>query len=172
MRTWMCALLLAILASAGCGMQRSATKEPRPLTPASATAVEHGVRAFMGAVAHDVTQDGPGAWRGYFEDSPAFFMADEGNLVFPNSAAATAAIEDLAHNIKQIELHWGDDLRVDPLTTDLAVAAASYHEMRVSTAGERVEEKGFFTGVAEYRDGRWQFRDAHWSVVAPPPAVP
>jgi hypothetical protein len=35
-----------------------------------------------------------------------------------------------------------------------------------------VEESGFFTGTAEYRSGRWQFRNAHWSVAAPPPDVP
>jgi hypothetical protein len=172
MRTWLLAILVATLANAGCGMQRSATEETQSLAPASATAVEHGVRAFMGAVAHDVTQNGPGAWRGYFENSPAFFMADEGKLVFPNSASASAAIDDLARNVKQIDLQWGSDLRVDPLTTDFAVVAASYHETRVSRAGERVDENGFFTGVAEYREGHWQFRDAHWSVAAPPPAVP
>ncbi len=31
--------------------------------------------------------------------------------------------------------------------------------------GQRVEESGFFTGLAELRNGRWQFRDAHWSVI-------
>ncbi|MGB7623480.1 MAG: hypothetical protein WBN92_14110, partial [Terriglobia bacterium] len=69
-------------------------------------------------------------------------------------------------------LNWGEDLRVDPLTPDLAVVAASYHEVLVNTAGRRVEETGFFTGTAEYRDGRWQLRNAHWSVAAPPPPVP
>lgn len=142
------------------------------LTPARATAVENGVRTFMRAVAHDITQDGPAAWRKYFADSPAFFMASEGLLVFPNSAAAAAGIQDLTRTVKQINLRWGDDLRVDPLTPDLAVVAASYHEVRVDTAGQRVDESGFFTGTAEYRDGRWQFRNAHWSVVAPPAAVP
>jgi hypothetical protein len=98
-------------------------------------------------------------------------MASEGRLVFPNSASATAAIQELPRTIKQIDLRWGDDLRVDPLTPDLAVVAASYHEVQVSPEGRRVEEAGFFTGIAEHRDGRWQFRNAHWSVAVPTPPV-
>ncbi len=165
-------LLFATVTSAGCGTPRSSSGESRSLTPARAAAVEGGVRAFTRAVAHDVTQDGPAAWRRHFSDSQSFFMAAEGQLVFPNSLAATAGIQDLARTIKQIELRWGDDLRVDPLAPDLAVVAAPYHEVRVNTGGQRVEEDGFFTGIAEYRDGRWQFRNAHWSLPVPTPPVP
>jgi len=172
MRKWQCAFLLATLLSAGCGTQRTESGEPQSLTPAPAAAVEDGARTFMRTVAQDVTQNGPAAWRKHFADSPSFFMASEGRLAFPNSAAATAAILDLARTIKQIKLRWGDDLRVDPLAPGLAVVAASWHEVRVDTAGRRLEESGFFTGTAEYRGGRWQFRNAHWSVAAPPPDVP
>jgi hypothetical protein len=59
-------------------------------------------------------------------------MASEGRLQFPDSAAASRAIQDLTRIIKHIE-------------------------------------NGFFTGLAELRNGRWQFRDAHWSIVAPAP---
>jgi hypothetical protein len=98
-------------------------------------------------------------------------MADEGRMAFPNSTVATAGIQDFARTIKQMELRWSDDLRVDPLTPNFAVIAATYKEVRLDTAGHRIEETGFFTGTAEHRDGRWQFRNAHWSVLAPPPAV-
>jgi hypothetical protein len=142
------------------------------LTPARAAAIDSGVRAFMMAVAHDITQDGPAAWRKHFADSPAFFMAADGQLAFSNSAAATAGIQSLTRTIKRIELRWGDDLRVDPLATNLAVVAVSFHEIRVDNSGKRVEENGYFTGTAEYRDGRWQFRNAHWSDPVPPATVP
>ena len=52
--------------------------------------------------------------------------------------------------IAQIELRWGDDLRVDPLTRDLAVVGSSYHESRVDPGGKRTEENGYFTGVVQY----------------------
>lgn len=153
------AFLLATVTFIGCSTH---------LTPARANAVEKDLRAFMGSVAHDITQEGPAAWRRYFADSPAFFMAVNGRLVFPNNAAATVGIQQVASAIKQIDLRWGDDVRVDPLSQEFAVVAASYHEVRVDTAGQRVEETGFFTATAEYRDGHWQFRNVHWSVPVPP----
>jgi hypothetical protein len=99
-------------------------------------------------------------------------MAVDGHLVFPDSAAASAGIHQAAIEIKQIELVWGSDLRVDPLTSDLAVVATSWNEVQVNGAGKRSDEAGFFSGVVEYRNGRWQFRDAHWSLAAPAPPTP
>jgi hypothetical protein len=168
----LCALLFATVTSMGCHRQGRLSSESQSLTPASTAIVEDGVRGFMQAVAHDVTVAGPAAWRKQFADSPSFFMAADGQMVFPDSAAATKGIYDLALDIKQIELVWGNDLRVDPLTPVLAVVAAPYHEVRVNTSGLRVEEAGFFTGIAEYRDRRWELRDCHWSVMTPPPAAP
>jgi hypothetical protein len=173
MRTLLYALLLCALISAGCGAQHAGLGEWQALTPERAAAVDSGVRAFMRDVAHGVTQDGPAAWRKYFADSPAFFMAVNGKIAFANSAEVTTGLPQVALAIKQIELKWGDDLRVDPLAPDLAVVGAPYHELQVWADGHHVEDSGYFTGVAQYRSGRWQFRDAHWSEpVPPPPAAP
>jgi hypothetical protein len=128
---------------------------------------EQDVKTFAQEVARDVSAEGPSAWRKHFADSPAFFMAVNGRMAFPNSAAATTGIEGVSKEITHIELKWGDDLRVDPLTPDLAVIAASYHEVQVHAAGNTVNDNGFFTAVAEKRDGHWQFRDAHWSSATP-----
>jgi hypothetical protein len=51
------------------------------------------------------------------------------------------------------------------------VVASSWHEVLVDTAEKSIDEKGFFTGIAEYGDGRWQLRNAHWSVAAAPPPI-
>ena len=147
-----------IIAALPCG---SAAREPRPQTPHHD--VDQAVRAFMQSVAHDVTQDGPLAWIKYFDAGPAFFMADNGALAFPNGAAAKEGTRKFAQTISHIELKWGDNLRVDPLSSDLAVVGASWHEVQVDTAGHRADSAGYFTGLAEYRRGRWQFRNAHWS---------
>jgi hypothetical protein len=138
------------------------------LTPSESAAIESGVRAFAQFVAADVTREGPSAWRRHFADTPSFFMAVNGRMAFPDSAAATAGIQEASRAIRQIELHWGDDLRVDPLAPNLAVMAASYHEIQMSADGHRVDENGFFTGTAESDGSRWQFRNAHWSSLAPP----
>jgi hypothetical protein len=144
--------------------------QPAPFTKERAAAVDKAVRAFAQEVARDVTQDGPIAWQKYFSDSPDFFMAVNGHLVFPNGAAAKEAMKDVARAFTHIELRWDDDLRIDPMAPDLAVIATSYHEVRVASSGARIDEDGFFTAAVEYRDGRWQFRGVHWSA-APAAAV-
>lgn len=170
MCTWRNRLLIgiAIISVLG-GTAKPARAQSHSLTPERAAAVEDGVRAFTRTVAHDVTEEGPIAWRKHFADSPSFFMAVDGRLVYQNGAMAMAAIPDLARAIKHIELRWGDDLRVDPLTANLAGVAVSWHEVIVDAAGKSMDEAGYFTGIAEYRDGRWQFRNAHWSAVSPTP---
>lgn len=84
-----------------------------------AGATESSVRTFMALVAHDVTREGPLAWLRYFDDSPAFFMAVNGQLAFPDSNAAKVGTREFARRIQHIELNWGQDLRVDPLLSDL-----------------------------------------------------
>ena len=139
----------------------------------SAPEVERSVRAFMQTVAHDVTQQGPPAWRKFFSHGPKFFMASGGHLVFPDYPSADKAINNLAATIKHIDLTWGGDVRVDALSPTLAVVATPWHEVRTLTSG-RVDDSGFFTGTVEFMDGRWQFRDVHWSVAgaAEPKAKP
>jgi len=159
MRVLTAALIAAALASSGCERTHG-------------SAVTDAVRQFAQDVAHDVTREGPAAWRRYFSPSPSFFMASDGQLVFSSAASAARGIDDLTRTVRSIELRWGDDLRVDPLSPDLAVLASSWSELRVAADGGRVTDRGFFTGVAERRDGRWKFRNAHWSVAAPEPKAP
>lgn len=164
-------LLLAAFGSAGCSAHAAGSAESQALTPASAAAIDESARAFMRTVAHDVTQEGPLAWLKFFSTGPEFFMAVNGQLAFPNAAAAKDGTQNFARTHSHIELTWGDDLRVDPLTAELAVVAASWREIQVDKAGHRTEETGFFTGLVEYREGHWRFRDAHWSApMSPPPA--
>jgi hypothetical protein len=168
---WCSTLLLAAFGSTGCSASLAGSAELQSLTPASAAAIEESARTFMHTVAHDVTQEGPLAWLKFFNTGPEFFMAVNGQLAFPNAAAAKEGTQNFARTLNRIDLTWGDDLRVDPLTAELAVVAASWREIQVDRAGHRIEEAGYFTALAEYRDGRWRFRDTHWSApVSPPPA--
>ncbi|HEY1422410.1 MAG TPA: hypothetical protein VGF20_03085 [Candidatus Acidoferrum sp.] len=133
------------------------------LTSAQKQVVEDGVRRLMLGVAHDVSTDGPVAWHKYFADSPAFFMAVDGQLAFANSEAAAAGTDNFAKTIQHIELHWGDQVRVDALTAEFAVVATPWVEVQTDLKGHAATTSGFFTAVAENRDGQWRFRDAHWS---------
>jgi hypothetical protein len=173
MRVLIAVLVAAALASSGCERPHgSAGAAPATLSPATRAAVSDGVRQFAQDVAHDVTREGPAAWHRYFSASASFFMAADGQLVFSNATSAARGIDDLTRTVKSIELRWGDDLRVDPLTPDLAVMASSWSELRVAADGGRVTDRGYFTAVAERRDGRWKFRNAHWSVAAAAPKAP
>lgn len=164
---WLSIFLLATLAGTGCGRPTNSGGS-QVLTAARASAIDTAVRALMSSVARDVTQEGPLAWLKYFETAPSFFMAVNGQMAFPNRAAADEGTQSFARTISHIELEWSD-VRVDPLTPEFALVASPWHERQVDVAGRRVEEGGFFTGVAEYRDGQWQFRDAHWSSPVSPP---
>ncbi len=156
-------VLLVLIASSGIDLRAARPSDSQSPPPTTAATTEGGVRTFMAQVAHDVTQEGPVAWIKYFENSPAFFMAVNGQLAFPDYNAAKVGTQEFARTNRSIELTWGQDLRVDTLTAEFAVVAVSWREIQIDTAGHRVEESGMFTGLVEFRDGRWQFRDVHWS---------
>jgi hypothetical protein len=168
---WQSTVLLATFALSGCSARTGGSAELQSLTPASAATIGESARTFMHIVAHDVTQEGPLAWLKFFDTGPKFFMAVNGQLAFPSAAAAEEGTQNFARTINRIDLTWGDDLRVDPLTAELAVVGASWREVQVDKGGHRIEETGYFTGLAEYRENRWRFRDAHWSApISPLPA--
>lgn len=139
-----------------------------PLEPAARAAVISSVRSFAQQVAHGITHDGPSAWQRYFALTPQFFMAVNGRLQFADGEAARQGIAALPGMIRHITLRWGDDLRVDPLGADLAMVATSYTEELESPDGQQHRDRGFFSAVAERRDGQWRFRDAHWSSQSEP----
>jgi len=165
--------LVAAIAQVACGPSTASRSSAGiPLDGDHAAAIRDSVRAFAVTMAHGISARGPAAWRGYFADDSAFFMAAEGQLVFASSEAATRGIEALTRMIAHIELQWRDPVRVDALAPGIAVVGMPYHETRVDSAGRRIDENGYFTGVAEHRGSGWQLRNAHWSVVPPPPAAP
>jgi hypothetical protein len=167
MRIWRGIWLVPVVLAMGCQAHRDGGESAQALTPAARAAVEESVRQFMGSVAHDITTEGPTAWSREFEEGPDFFMAVNGKLAFSSGDAAAQGIRGLPLLIKSIELRWGDDLRVDPLTPDLAVVGTPYQEVQVDPKDHEARSSGYFTGVVERQNGKWKFRDAHWSEAAP-----
>jgi hypothetical protein len=167
MRSCLCVLLFAVVSLGQARGQAAPGTGARPMAADEAARVNGEVRSLMATIARDVTREGPTAWRKHFADSPEFFMVNDGQMAFPDSATAAKGTEAFAATIKSIRLEWGSDLRVDPLTPKFAVVAVSFFEDQEQLTGKHVEERGYFTGVAELRDGRWQLRDAHWSSPRP-----
>jgi hypothetical protein len=154
-------LVLAV-ALASCNT-REAARGSQALTPAESATVQQAVRSLTVAVARDVSEQGPIAWGRYFEDDPAFFMAVNGQIAFASGQAAQETLPKVALTYRHIELNWGEGLRIDPLTRELAVLAAPWREVLTDSGGHILTQTGYFTALAEYRSGRWQFRNAHWS---------
>lgn len=152
----------------GCASPRTAA----PLTSGQAAEISIGIRAFMSSVAAGVSTQGPAAWRDYFANTPQFFMASDGRLAFASGEGAAEGIVAVTKLISRIELRWGNEIRVDPLTPTLVMVAAPYHESLAFAAGGKAEEDGYFTGLAELGSTGWRFRNAHWSVVRAPVASP
>jgi hypothetical protein len=176
MKFWCWVLLATFVAVSGCQAFASFVGSSQALSPARRAAVESEVRQFTATVAHDVTSDGPIAWRKFFADQPEFFMAVNGKLIFPDGQSAANALPQIASQFKHIELQWGADLRLDPLTDKLCSVATSYTEnieLQPGVTGmPSGREVGYFTGIAESRDGHWQFRNAHWSQPLPASKTP
>jgi hypothetical protein len=164
-------VVLGVALMAGCQMQKS-SEAPGGLAAADKAGVEESVRGFMSAVAQDVTRDGPTAWGKEFSREPEFFMAVNGGMAFASGEAAAQALPGVAQMIPKIELQWGKDLRVDPLTADLAVVGTSWQEVLSDPQGKTRQDNGYFTGVVQRRNGKWELRDAHWSSAAPAAKAP
>jgi hypothetical protein len=125
--------------------------------------VQEGVRTMADAIVRDLHTEGPMAWLRYFSHSERFFMASNGQLVFPNIDTATVFVQEFARKMRRIDLTW-KDIRVDSLAPKLAVLAASFHEIQYGISGVQVTADGYFTGTVEYSQLGWKLRDAHWSM--------
>ena len=115
------------------------------------------------AIAKDLDTKGPIAWLDYFEPSHQFFMANDGNLVFPTYDYATLFIKNvLAKQISRVKLQW-NDMKIDSLSPDLAMIRAGYHEELFDLAHKPMPADGYFTGLASRTSSGWKLRNLHWS---------
>lgn len=135
------------------------------LTQSQYAMVKHSVQQMTDSIAKNVSDKGPAAWLLYFENTPGFFMASEGQLAFPNIETATNFIHHtLVKSIHKIELHW-KSIRIDPLTTKLASIGAIFHEDITDFSGKKIPVDGYFTGIAHQTSQGWKLYNAHWSTV-------
>jgi len=142
----------------------SCSQKTPSLTISEATLVKDSVQLLANNTAKDISTKGPIAWLNYFEDSPDFFMASDGTIAFKNYHSAEIFIKDtLAKQIPRINLKWLN-MRIDPLTPQLASIAADFHEDLTITADKVVPIDGYFTATAQQTASGWKYRNAHWSI--------
>jgi hypothetical protein len=130
--------------------------------------VKDSVTLLTANIARDISGKGPVAWLKYFENSPDFFMASDGQLALQGyNSAKTFILKTLVESIPDIKLKWGR-LKIDPLTNDLASVGADFHEDLIDASGKTLSFDGYFTGLAHFDGHNWKLRNLHWSIKAPP----
>jgi len=130
--------------------------------------VKDSVTALTINIAHDLAAKGPVAWLNYFQDSPDFFMANEGQLALHNYQSAKTFVQDtLVKSISKINLQWSHT-RIDVLASNIAAIGSDFHEDITFAWGEITPFDGYFTGVAIKTPKGWKLRNAHWSIKPPP----
>jgi len=136
------------------------------LTPGEIEYVQQNVTKFTANLAGDLSARGPIAWEDYIDTSKNFFMADVGQLVFKSGPTAKVFIQDtLSKSIRKINLQW-TNMRIDPLTDNIATIGSDYHEDITNSSGASASYDGYFTATVTLKDGRWKIREAHWSEMA------
>ena len=134
------------------------------LTPNESATVKDNVTALTANISKNITNKGPVAWLNYFEDSPSFFMASDGQLAFNNYQSARAFIRNkLVKLYPHIKLQW-NNVRIDPISQSLASIGADFHEELTDANGKTQTADGYFTSLAHYTENGWKLRSVHWSV--------
>ena len=160
---------IVLIALSYCFIASCNTNNAATLAGTQVSAVKDSATNLMNSIAKDISHDGPIAWLKYFEKSPGFFMASDGQIAFANNDSATAFVQNvLVKNIKQIQLQWSN-IRIDALTPTLASIGASFHEELTDFSSKVMPFNGYFTALAEQTSTGWQLRNLHWSIVPLPP---
>ena len=159
--TFWVSLLLAINVAISC------KQSPAHLGIQDSARVKESVNRMAVNMARDISNKGPAAWLNYFENSPRFFMASQGQLVFADyQSAQNFILNTLDKEISKISLRW-NNLWVDPLASDLAFIGADFHEDLSNISGKIISIDGYFTGTASRGNNGWKLRNLHWSIKAP-----
>jgi hypothetical protein len=144
----------------------SCRNNTEPLNSKQSSDIQDSVRLLTESIAKNVSREGPVAWLRYFEDAPEFFMAADGQLVFPNIDTATNFINNVVvKSMPKIELRWSN-IRIDPLAHKLASISAIYHEDITDPTGKITPHDGYFTAIAHQTSQGWKLHNAHWSSIA------
>jgi hypothetical protein len=119
---------------------------------------------FAASIESGISKNGPIAWLNYFEDSPDFFMASNGELVFKDYQNAHSFITNvLVKNISKINITWRN-IKVDPYGADWGSVGADFHEDLTDPSGKTITVEGYFTATAHKTTSGWKLRNVHWSI--------
>jgi hypothetical protein len=141
----------------------SCNNKTESFTPKERSLVKDSVQRMVNSITKDLSLRGPIAWLTYFENTPDFFMASNGQLEFSNIDTAKSFINNiLVKIIPKIELRWSN-IKIDALTNQFASISAVYHENISDSTGKTTPYDGYFTAIAHQTSEGWKLHNAHWS---------
>jgi len=118
-----------------------------------------------------LAERGPSAWLDFFEDSPSFFMASDGAVVFADPSAARDFLADFAPRVSAMTLTWHDP-RFEDLGGGVVAVTAGYDETIRMTDGAESSFGGRMSGVVRRTGGAWRLQHLHWSSPVAPAGGP
>lgn len=139
--------------------------DPAPsanISSAESQQINLEVQLFMDSIPEGLADDGPMAWLRFFEDTPQFLMASDGQIAFANRESAVTFLDGFSPTVSTMSLTW-KDMRVELLSSSTATVASAYHESITSTDSTTVSFGGFVTGVVRKGDDGWKVQHLHWS---------
>jgi len=156
-------LLKLFIAALIMGSFISCKQNTTTLTTEQAATVKDSVLQLAAITAKDVSTRGPIAWLDHFENSPHFFMANDGFLALPDYKTAESFVkETLMKQLRSINLHWSA-IRVEPLTPEFAIMAANYHEDITDNNNKTTVYEGYLTATVQHTANGWKFLNMSWS---------
>jgi len=137
------------------------------LSAADSIAITDSVKQLTANISRDLAAKGPASWLNYFQNSPQFFMAADGQLSFRDYNSAKAFIQDtLIKNMHKIVLKWSNT-RIDVLSRRIASIGCDFHEDITLANEQTLPFDGYFSGTAVATPQGWKLRNAHWSMKKP-----
>ena len=119
---------------------------------------------LMNRIPATLSRSGPGGWLVFFEDNPEFFMASDGDMVFPDHKTAEKIITGtLSKEFEKIDLRW-NQLRVDYVSDNFGTISAAFDETLFFFGGKKTTVEGYFTATGHRTIAGWKLLNAHWSI--------
>ena len=146
-------LLAATALVTGCSTERET-----PLTDPAAVAAAARA-AFVSYVEHANAAEWDRVLALYSDDS-SFHWVEDGSIAYPTKAALATAIEGLYGAVESAHLTV-DEIRVLPLTDELAWLTARWEQEMTLTGGQALSYGGATTILLRRENGRWTFLAGH-----------
>lgn len=127
-------------------------------------AAKHSIAQLIENTAKNITVKGPLGWLEVFENSPDFYMVNDGVIAFKDYRVADRFIRDtLVKNLQHIKLQFSN-VRITALSAESGAVGAVFNEELTVTDDKVIPVRGYFTAIAHHTSAGWKLLNLHWSI--------